>query len=231
MRSRAIKAEDKVFLFDVDGTLLVGGIGYHSDSLTRAVLAICGREPTGDVDRAGRTDTEIVRDLMVLAGGRPDATRLQRAFELSSRDFEATCPPDLTHLVVAGVPDVLERLQAEGATMGLVTGNIEAVAWRKMEAAGLRRFFTFGAFGDESGRRADLPPLAVMRAGRPFTAGNSYVIGDTPRDIDCGQACGMKTIAVATGRYHSVEDLRACGPSLACANLGEFLEELLAGRV
>jgi phosphoglycolate phosphatase-like HAD superfamily hydrolase len=220
-----------VFLFDVDGTLLVGGIGYHSDSLARAVEELFGAHPSEDVDRAGRTDTEILRDLIILAGGRPDAATLQAAFELASQDFDATCPDDLRHLVVPGVPEVLARLQVEGATMGLVTGNIQRVAWQKMEAAGLRQFFTFGAFGDESGRRADLPPLAVMRAGRPFAAGDSYVIGDTPRDIDCGQACGMKTIAVATGRYHAVEDLRACGPTLACANLRVFLEELLAGRV
>ena len=210
----------------------MGGIGHHTDSMLRAIQAVCGRAPAEDaVDRAGRTDTEILRDYISLAGGQVNAETLRRLFDLTSDDFDETCPSSLRHLVVPGVSEVLARLQAEGATMGLVTGNIQRVAWRKMDAAGLRQFFTFGAFGDESGRRADLPPLAVMRAGRPFAAGDSYVIGDTPRDIDCGQACGMKTIAVATGRYHSVEDLLVCGPTLACANLAVFLEELLAGRV
>ena len=114
--------------------------------------------------------------------------------------------------------------------MGLVTGNIEAIAWHKMAAAGLRQYFSFGAFGDESGRRADLPPLAVSRAGRSFAVDRSYVIGDTPLDIDCGLACGMKTIAVATGRY-SIEELRASQPSFACASLPEFVEALQNRRI
>jgi phosphoglycolate phosphatase-like HAD superfamily hydrolase len=114
--------------------------------------------------------------------------------------------------------------------VGLVTGNIQGIAWRKMAAAGLREFFTFGAFGDESGRRADLPPLAVIRAGRQAPSDRVYVLGDTPLDVDCGLACGMKTVAVATGRY-SIVELRACYPSLACASLPEFVDALIDGHI
>ena len=40
-----------------------------------------------------------------------------------------------------------------------------------------------------------------------------FVIGDTPHDIECANAIGVRTIAVATGGY-SVEELRAA-PAVA----------------
>ena len=38
-----------------------------------------------------------------------------------------------------------------------------------------------------------------------------FVIGDTPHDIECANAIGARTIAVATGGY-TVEELRAHRP-------------------
>jgi phosphoglycolate phosphatase-like HAD superfamily hydrolase len=37
------------------------------------------------------------------------------------------------------------------------------------------------------------------------------VIGDTPRDIECGKAFGAITVAVATGKY-TREELASHGP-------------------
>src|SRR5262249_51578690 len=100
----------------------------------------------------------------------------------------------------------------------------------KMAASGLRQFFTFGAFGDESTHRPDLPPLALGRAGRSFAAHRSFVIGDTPLDIACGKASGLTTIAVATGRY-SMDELREHKPFFACAQMIEFVDALEAGAL
>jgi phosphoglycolate phosphatase len=222
---------DAIFLFDVDGTLLQAGSRYHNQSLLAAVEQLSGQPPSvGTLALAGRTDTEILRDMIASTGAAATPALLPRLFEASAADFERRCPRDISELVIPGVRSTLQALAEEGAAIGLVTGNIEAIAWRKMASAGLRQFFGFGAFGDESGRRADLPPLAVARAGRHFQPARSYVIGDTPLDIDCGLACGMKTVAVATGRY-SLTELRACQPSFACANLTEFLDALRIGTI
>jgi phosphoglycolate phosphatase len=222
---------DAVLLFDVDGTLLQAGNRYHHQSLIAAVERVCGQTPEVDQQAlAGRTDTEILKEMVDSFGWQVTPDLLPKLFQAAIADFNVRCPPDLRHQVIEGVAPALEALAKDGPALGLVTGNIQDIAWRKMAAAGLRRFFTFGAFGDESSRRADLPPLAVSRAGRSFSASQSYVIGDTPLDIDCGLACGMKTVAVATGRY-SLEELRACNPSFACANLPEFVEALHAGRI
>ena len=73
----------------------------------------------------------------------------------------------------------------------------------------------------------DLPGLARRRAGavgHPWPVERTVVIGDTPRDILCARADGVRCAAVATGRY-SVDELAdadAVAPSLA--ELGPALE-------
>ena len=222
---------DAVFLFDVDGTLLQAGSRHHNQSLLSAVERVCGRVPNAEaLALAGRTDTEILLDMVASTGLPPEPGLLPALFEVSVADFEVRCPADISDLVISEVRPALETLAAAGAAVGLVTGNIEGIAWRKMEAAGLRQFFEFGAFGDESGRRADLPPLAVARAGRAFQPTRSYVIGDTPLDIDCGAACAMTTVAIATGRY-SLAELSSCRPDFACSGMAEFITALRSGAL
>ena len=46
-----------------------------------------------------------------------------------------------------------------------------------------------------------------------FNSTTTVIIGDTPKDIACGKACGAQTLAVATGRF-SVDQLRAHGPTV-----------------
>ena len=48
--------------------------------------------------------------------------------------------------------------------MGLVTGNLTRIGWWKLERAGLRRYFRFGAFGEMARNRAGLARLALRRA-------------------------------------------------------------------
>ena len=53
------------------------------------------------------------------------------------------------------------------------------------------------------------------------------VIGDTPHDVSCGKAIGARTVAVATGPGYDLDELRACDPWLALAELPPP-DELLA---
>jgi phosphoglycolate phosphatase len=46
------------------------------------------------------------------------------------------------------------------------------------------------------------------------------IVGDTPRDVDCGRTNGCTTFAVATGRF-GVEELRAAGADHVVADLGD----------
>ncbi len=83
----------------------------------------------------------------------------------------------------------------------------------------------YGGFGDEAEAREALPPLALARAplvfGRSFAPDRVFVVGDTPADIACGAAHGLRTVGVATG-FHALAELRACQPDYTLTDLSEL---------
>ena len=86
--------------------------------------------------------------------------------------------------------------------LSLVTGNLEPIARLKLERAGVGRFFAAGqgGFGSDHEDRGRLPAIARARASDPpWPRERTVVIGDTPRDIACARADGVRVAAVATG--------------------------------
>jgi phosphoglycolate phosphatase-like HAD superfamily hydrolase len=161
-----------------------------------------------EVEAAGRTDGAIVRDLLVAAGVSGQAADerwgdVQRAAVDAYADM---CPADLSGMVAPGIPELLGALAArpEDFRLSLVTGNLEAVARLKLERAGLGAFFAAGqgAFGSDHASREELPPIARARASTPpWPRSRTAVIGDTPRDVACARADGVRVAAVATGPF------------------------------
>lgn len=134
-----------------------------------------------------------------------------------------------------GVVSLLERIEAEGGCeVGLLTGNIAEGAALKVRHFGIDRFFGFGAYGDDHHDRNKLGPVALERAraatGKAYSPEHTVVIGDTPKDIWCGEALGAKTVVVATGRFSSGE-LQGYGPDVVFETLAdtERVSEALLG--
>jgi phosphoglycolate phosphatase-like HAD superfamily hydrolase len=198
--------EGVLLLFDIDGTLLLKASGAHVEAVREALLEVYGIDPTGTkVEAAGRTDYEIARAVCLLLG--VTAERFDRGRD----DFRAACvahyarlcPPDLTEHISPGMPEVLEELVArDGFRLGLVTGNLEPIAHLKLTCAHLARFFDpwVGGFGSDHEDRTELPAIARRRAGH-VPREDTVVIGDTPRDIACARADGVRCIAIATGPF------------------------------
>jgi phosphoglycolate phosphatase-like HAD superfamily hydrolase len=105
------------------------------------------------------------------------------------------------------VPELLNVLsRREGVVLGLLTGNYEPVARLKLARAGIGSRFpgSQGAFGSDDEDRAALPAIARRRAGtrgHPNPRAETIIIGDTPRDIACAAADGVRCFAVATGPF------------------------------
>ena len=213
-----------------------GGAGRAA--LRGALEAVFG--DAGSIDRVqfhGRTDPSIVREAL-RASGRDDAWidgRMGEVWapylELLDRELAARDGRVRTY---AGVPALLAALAGmEGVTLGLVTGNVEGGARRKLAAAGIGALFPVGAFGSDAEARDDLPPVALRRAerlGLRFRAREVWVVGDTPDDIRCGRASGLRTLAVATGR-HGREELAGHDADRVLADLADtegVLEEILS---
>ncbi len=173
----------------------------------------------GEIDRysfAGRTDPQIVIDLMTGAGFSPDevAAGLPRMRDLYLPRLARALDRQRMRLL-PGVEDVLERLAARAeVTLALVTGNWEGGARTKLGRFDLNRYFPFGAFGSDGVHRSELPPIALARAaerlGRPFAPAEALVIGDSIHDISCAHDHGIPVLAVATGRTPAAE-LAAAG--------------------
>jgi phosphoglycolate phosphatase-like HAD superfamily hydrolase len=206
-----------LLLFDIDGTLLLRASREHAKALHEALREVYGiADPAAThVEASGRTDPEIAR-LILLAHG-VTARRIDELLpELriaAVRAFKRLCPPDLSATVAPGALALLERLsEREGVRLSLVTGNLEPIARLKLRSAGLDRFFADGqgGFGSDHEDRTELPAIARARAGRgsadgAFPRERTVVIGDTPLDIACARADGVRCVAVATGPHSAAE--------------------------
>jgi phosphoglycolate phosphatase-like HAD superfamily hydrolase len=129
--------------------------------------------------------------------------------------------PNLERKTCPGVRPLLHRLQQRGVLLGLVTGNLTRIGWKKLDRAGLKPYFRFGAFGEMAKDRAGLARLAIRHAraqgwiakGTPIS-----LVGDAPSDIVAAQRNGIRAIAVHTG-ISSRDDLLACAPDLLFEDL------------
>lgn len=229
----------KLVLFDIDGTiLLTAGAGRRA--IVAAITEDVGHTAAlHDVRFDGKTDPQIVTELLE-AAGHPGPHLPDRVEALCSRYVELLHhelqQPTGKTTVMPGVRPLLDRLEKEeGVILGLLTGNVARGAALKLRSGGLDpERFRVGAYGSDSAYRPELPPIAAQRAeayfGRVPSGAEVVIIGDTPADIACGACIDARAVAVATGAY-SVADLMACGPHAAFENLGDtdrVLEAILA---
>ena len=199
----------KLFLFDIDGTLLdTHGLGRQA---AEAALQTVFGEPISStgLSFSGKTDTLIFRELIGRAQEEGHAINDFSTTHAATLDAfqEEMYARTATARVEAlpGAIGLVERLVSENAALGLVTGNLQPMAYLKLQPIGLESFFPFGGFGSDEEDRDRLPAVAAQRAeahhGRPFAGQEVIVIGDTPRDIACARAFGATAVAVATGRF------------------------------
>ena len=192
-------------LFDIDGTLLLRASAEHAAALREALTSVYGVRRFERVGAAGRTDTAIARDIAAADGvdrERFDAglPELQAACAAA---FARLCPPSLAQHVAPGITELLDGLVARGGVRcSLVTGNYEPVARLKLERAGIGHYFEpdQGGFGSDAEDRDLLPAIARARAGGQPRE-RTIVVGDTPADIACARADGLRVLVVATGIF------------------------------
>jgi len=206
----------RLVLFDIDGTLISDG-GASREAFASALLDVFGYH--GDLRRydfSGRTDPQIAHMVLRDAGW-------------SEKDIDARSKP-LWDAYVAGLekhervrvrelPGIRALLDAlrddTRVTLALLTGNIERGARLKLSGPALNDYFAFGAFGSDSAKREELPPIAIERAaefrGHRFSGRDVIIIGDSIYDVRCGAPHSATTIAIASGKT-SAEALKAEKP-------------------
>ncbi len=198
-----------VLFWDIDGTLLTtarAGIFAWQD----AAQEVIGRSvDLGSMPTAGMTDVEIAVEILRAhqVEAAPPRTR-----ELVHR-YEDLLPDRLgwrSGHVLPGVREILEALRKRPDVLSLLlTGNTRRGAQAKLRHYGLDAYFEGGAFADDAPDRLAIArralALAAERLDGDLRLDRTYVIGDTPADIHCGQAVGARTVAVASGTYGTAE--------------------------
>ena len=217
----------RLILFDIDGTLIYAhGAGHRS--LVGAMQAVFGTSgPHEAYDWRGKTDPQIVSELMRSAGVSRESleAHLNECFEVYVHSLETLLSNGHPVDVLPGIEPLVRGLAARtDILVGLLTGNVEPGALAKLRPTGLLPLFRLGAYGSDDANRRRLPAIARERAraltGLDIAFSDTLVIGDTPLDVDCARACGAKAVAVATGQ-HSVADLEASRPDLLFPNFAD----------
>ena len=226
----------KLVLFDIDGTILLSG-GAGRRAITAALVEAVGHAPGFETVRFdGKTDPQIVAELLT-AAGRPEphddahVTALcDRYVALLESELDV---PDPAATLLPGIPELLDALEREPTVLlGLLTGNLVVGASLKLRAAGVDPArFIVGAYGSDAAHRPHLPPIAARRAaphfGRVPHGREVVIVGDTPADIVCGGAIDAHTIGVATGAY-AVAELADAGAHAVFADLTDTAAVLAA---
>jgi phosphoglycolate phosphatase len=214
-------------LFDIDGTLLRGAGPHHKASLIEGIRRVTGTLTTLDgVSTAGMLDRDLIASMLRAVGYSERRIRmaLRPIMGECQNCYVANCTIDLQGNVCVGVLEFITQLIARGAVLGLVTGNLSQIGWKKVELAGLRECFSIGAFAEDGRTRTQLARVAVRRAmNQGLIARNCRVslIGDHPNDVEAAKKNGFQAVAVATG-LTSLEELRASEPDILVRDLTEI---------
>jgi phosphoglycolate phosphatase len=195
--------------FDLDGTLLDTSV-----TLTRAVnhtLALAGRPPL-ELEEVrpmigGGAKRTLERGLAKSGGCDPEDMRRLYPILLDyygNNLSEGTVP-------YPGMTRALDRLQADGVRLGIVTNKFQRFATKLLDELGLLGRFAAVIGGDTMGKGNAKPSVApvremIARAG----GGAAAFVGDSIYDMLAAKNAGIPSIAVSFGFLAGpVEELAA----------------------
>ncbi len=216
-----------IFLFDIDGTLiLTGGAGQEAMGHI-ASNNVVDKPWSSQIAFAGRTDRSIVSDFFRLYNIEETPENFANFCDRFLQALEDYLPKR-TGEVLPGVVETLECLyRQQQVNLGLLTGNLRRAAKLKLDHYRLARFFyheeeALGGFGDRQHERDDVAREALVEIRERISADvdpqDVWIIGDTPRDVQCARAIGANVVAVSTGGY-SLEELASTEPDFLVADL------------
>jgi phosphoglycolate phosphatase-like HAD superfamily hydrolase len=221
-------------LFDIDGTLVRRAGPHHRQALVEGIRRVTGLETTTEgIPVQGMLDPDILSIMLRTAGMHRSQiakamAEIQRAAE---RYYRRACP-EIRGAHCPAVEAVLDRLERRGILLGLVTGNLTRIGWHKLQQAGLRRYFRFGAFGEMARTRGGLARLAIREArsrGWIAPAASISLIGDSPNDVIAAREARIRSIAVQTG-ITPVAELIAQEPDHLLRSLRDLRLRMVEGN-
>ena len=210
--------------FDIDDTLIQSSSG-HVASLILAIKYVYGLDTSIDViNHHGMTDPEII--IRIVEKYDVDdqfiQSRLEECMDHMQLQYDRIVQSE-NIVILEGVSDLLTKLDQKGFVLGLVTGNLEAIARAKLKKIGLNEFFKFGGFGSDHISRTELVKISIRRAGKlfdPVDTRRIFHFGDAPQDMRAACEAGVTPIGVTTGVF-SADELEAAGAFKVIPNFSD----------
>ncbi len=202
----------KIPLFDIDGVIISKATNKpHFEACNHIFRSIYNKNASvSEIDADGEIDNQIIIKVLELHGLSTEMVKkkLKKATKEMGKYFYIH-ETEENYVSLAGVKKLLIELKNRKIPIGVLSGNVETIGWRKIELAGVRKYFDFGAFGDSAFKRVDLIKIARKKTEKILNKTVPHktlvIVGDTPRDIQCGKEGGIATIGVATGLFSEAE--------------------------
>ncbi len=212
-------------LWDVDHTL-IDNHGVNKETYAKAFELLTGRQAEHRAETDGRTEPEIMRNMLIAHGIEPTDDYLGRVVEVleTATVANASRLRDRGH-ELPGARDALAALQGmPGIVQSVLSGNTRPNAYTKLSAFRLHGYLDFevGGYGSDDDVRANLVGVAQERAsakyGVRFVPAITVLVGDTPRDVRAGLDGGAHVVGVASGS-DDMDTLRKAGADVVLPDL------------
>ncbi|MBX7147625.1 HAD hydrolase-like protein [bacterium] len=215
----------KIFLWDIDGTLLLTG-GAGVVAFERVFESLFGKKNIWDnINPDGRTDPSIVDEIFEKNFGKKASAEEQENIKnLYNKIMAEELPRSPRFRIMPMASEIIASLFSQKNTyLGLATGNYKETAFNKLKQGGFNTHaFLFGGYGCDAYERIDLTRLAHKRALQHVGEDSeTYLIGDTVHDVRCGKAIGATVVAVCTGSTPRAQ-LEAENPHVVLDTLENF---------
>ncbi len=217
--------KEKLFLFDIDGTLLSPGPTARK-AINRAIENSTGIPPNLQIkDVAGMTDRLIVKNALKKSGANGDINQvINDIINDYLTLFENSYLESTGAFVYEDALELVQKVKEKDIPLGLLTGNVKCGAQIKLNRFDLMRHFSFGAYGEEGATRSDLPIVARNRAkevlGKSFEFEDIVLVGDTPEDAIAAKVNGCKSIIVCR-RKEWYDEIAMAGADLIVNSLDD----------
>ena len=210
----------KGLLFDADGTLID----------THDIILASMRHTLNDLHGYNYTDEELMRGV-----GTPLLDQMLSLANCDEAEAEAIVADYRKHngsihdagiKAFPGTKDALARLKNAGYKMGVVTSKRHEMAKRGLRLTGILDFFEFVIGSDDWPEHKPKPgPILHGCDLLGIVPTDAAYIGDSPYDIQAGNAAGCTTYAALWGMF-SPESLEAEHPDFCCDSITQLADLL-----
>jgi pyrophosphatase PpaX len=194
-----MESQPAALLFDLDGTL-VDTIDLIMESMEFAFKDFQGPKPTRDKWLLGLGIT-LRTQLADYARSPEEIDWLIARYRIYQGEHH-----DRGTVPYAGVREVLDELYAAGHPMAIVTSKYYAGAHKALVHVGFTKYFSSVVGGDSVVNPKPNPePVFKALSELDASAGHAYFVGDSPHDINAGNAAGVKTVAATWGPFSKAQ--------------------------